>query len=40
MHYFQNGIEQRFQEYSESYDTDKSQRITADIPIHSALPAL
>ena len=34
MHYFQNGIEQRFQEYSEAYETDKTQRITADIPIH------
>ena len=33
MHFFQMGIEERFQEYSESYEKGKKHRITADIPL-------
>ena len=33
-HFFQNGIEERFQEYSESYEQSKTVRTTSDIPLH------
>ena len=33
-HFFQNGIEGRFQEFSESYEQSYNQRTTADIPLH------
>jgi hypothetical protein len=32
-HYFQNGIEGRFQEFSTEYTEGKQRRITSDIPI-------
>ena len=32
-HYFQNGIEGRFQEFSDEYTHGKTRRITSDIPI-------
>lgn len=35
MHYFQMGIEGRFQEYAESYLSGTHHRTTADIPIQN-----
>ena len=32
-HFFQNGIENRFQEYADNYTVGKENRITSDIPL-------
>jgi hypothetical protein len=32
-HFFQNGIENRFQEYADNYTLGKENRITSDIPL-------
>lgn len=36
-HFFQNGIEGRFQEYADDYHLGKEYRVTSDIPLHNII---